>query len=248
MSVHLSSRRTCFPLVARAACAVLASTAAACASAPASGPLVWTGQLADGGQTYRSSVQSWKDMKFVNLVRQKSDFSCGAAALATIFNYAYGKPIGEEEILVSMLEVSDADVVREKGFSLLDIKRYLGTTGMTGEGYTVDYTALQHLKVPAIVLLDLQGYKHFVVLRLVEDDVVFLADPSLGNRTMSRSAFEAAWNDVVFVVLGEGYDENTILRRPAPPLTAQALYGMRAPVQNAEVYEFGLAPAFNFNL
>lgn len=229
-------------------CAALALVVGACASAPPTAPTVWTGQLADVGPNFSVPVRSWKDMKFVNMVRQRSDFSCGAAALATILNYAYGRSVAEEEILVDMLALADADLVREKGFSLLDIKRYVNSIGLTGEGYTVDVEALTHLKVPGIVLLDLQGYKHFVVLRLVDGDLVHVADPALGNRVMRRAEFEAAWNDVVFVVVGQEYDEDTILRRPSRPLSAHALFGARAPVQNAEIYEFGFGPAYNFTL
>lgn len=219
-----------------------------CANAPASAPSVWTGQLSDGGPGYRVPVRSWQDMKFVNMVRQRSDFSCGAAALATILNHAYGRTISEEEILIDMLALSDAELVREKGFSLLDLKHYVQSIGLTGEGYTVEAETLRHLKVPGIVLLDLKGYKHFVVVRLLEGDVVHVADPALGNRYMPLAEFEAAWNDVVFVIVGEGYDENTVLRRPTPPLSAGALFGMRAPIQNVEIYDFGFGPASNFRL
>lgn len=228
--------------------AVLSAFVGGCVSAPPSAARVWTGQLADAGPAYRVGVRSWQDMKFTNLVRQKTDFSCGAAALATILNHAYGKSVREEEILVDLMALSDAEVVREMGFSLLDLKRYVQSIGMTGEGYTVEAETLRHLKVPAIVLLDLKGYKHFVVVRLVDGDVVHVADPALGNRHMKLAEFEAAWNDVVFVVLGEGYVEDTVLRRPSAPLSAQALFGMRAPVQNVEIYEFGLGPAFTFTL
>lgn len=227
---------------------VFAATLSGCMTAPETAPSVWTGELNDGSPAYRVSVRSWKDMKFDNIVRQRSDFSCGAAALATILKHAYGRTVTEEGILIEMLEVSDAELVREKGFSLLDLKRYIQSIGMTGEGYTVEADTLRQLKVPAIVLLDLNGYKHFVVIRLVQGDRVHIADPALGNRHMKISDFEAAWNGVVFVVLGEDYVEDTILRRPSPPLSASALFGMRAPVQSVEVYEFGLGPAFNFRL
>lgn len=236
------------PIRRLTACAVVAALAGACSTAPASAPRVWTGQITDGGPGYVVPVRSWQDMKFVNLVRQRSDFSCGAAALATILNHAYGRSLQEEEILVDMLALSDAALVREKGFSLLDLKRYVQSIGLAGEGYTVEAETLRQLKVPAIVLLDLKGYKHFVVVRLVDGDIVHVADPALGNRHMRLAEFEPAWNGVVFVVVGEGYDENTILRRPSPPLSARALFGMRAPVQSVDVYDFGFAPAFNFTL
>lgn len=227
---------------------VLAAVLSGCVAAPASAPRVWTGHLSEAGGAYRVPVRSWRDMKFDNMVRQRSDFSCGAAALATILTEAYGREITEEEILIDMLALADPEVVREKGFSLLDLKRYVQSIGMTGEGYTVEVDTLRHLKVPAIVLLNLKGYLHFVVVRLVEGDFVHVADPALGNRHMKIDEFQAAWNDVVFVVVGEGYVEDTILRRPAPPLSARALFGLRAPVQNLEIYDFGFGPAHNFRL
>src|SRR3546814_14764283 len=110
-----------------------------------------------------------------------------------------------------MLKVSDPEIVRDKGFSLLDMKNYTQAIGMASEGYEVPYEALRQLKVPAIVLLNIKDYKHFVVVRKAEDDRIHIADPALGNRVMGRGAFEAAWNGVVFVIVGEGFNPNTVL-------------------------------------
>src|SRR3954453_60384 len=126
--------------------------AASAQLAPASVPL--GNGSASASATYLSRpVRSWKAMKFDHVVKQQTDFSCGAAALATIFNYAYGRRTTEAQVLVNMLKLSDPAVVREKGFSLLDLKRYVKAVGMTGEGYKVPYQALMDLKVPAIALL-----------------------------------------------------------------------------------------------
>jgi predicted double-glycine peptidase len=217
-----------------------------CATSPAGPTPIWFGQVAPDGQTREISVRSWKDLKFINVVRQRTDFSCGAAALATIFNYAYNKNTTEQQILTNMFKVADPDIVREKGFSLLDMKRYIQAVGMTGEGYKVGFDALRELKIPGIVLISIRGYKHFVVLRKVTGDTVFVADPALGNRVMSRSDFEAAWNGVVFVVMGEGYDPETVLFRPPEPLSARRLFDQRSPIQDANPTDFGLVPAYSY--
>lgn len=217
-----------------------------CVTAPTTSPAVWMGQVAQGEQSRQVKVRDWKSMKFENLVRQQTDFSCGAAALATIFNHAYGKSTTEQQVLVNMMKVADPDLVREKGFSLLDMKTYAHAIGMNGEGYSVEYSALSSLKVPAIVLVDIKGYKHFVVLRKVDGEHVHIGDPALGNRVMSGPRFREAWNGVVFVVLGDGFDSSTVLLNPPPPLSARRLFEERSPVPNAEVYDFGLGPAYNF--
>lgn len=219
-----------------------------CAGAPTKQANIWMGQVAQGHQSVHKPVQSWKALKFTNLVPQQTDFSCGAAALATIFNYAYGRKTTETQVLVNMLKIADPDIVREKGFSLLDMKNYAQAIGMRGEGYAVPFASLADMKVPGITLLNMNGYKHFVVLRKVEGDYVHVGDPALGNRIMKRPDFEEAWNGVVFVVLGEGFDPNTVLRNPPPPLSARRLFEQRSPVPNADVYDFGLGPAYNFIL
>jgi predicted double-glycine peptidase len=220
----------------------------ACTTAPTKEAYIWMGQVAQGSSSVSKPVSSWKAMKFTNLVAQQSDFSCGAATLATIFNFAYHRKTTEGQVLVNMMKVADPDLVREKGFSLLDMKNYVQTIGMQAEGYSIPYSSLPKMKVPGIVLLNLKGYKHFVVLRKADDNYVHVGDPALGNRVMKRPDFEKTWNGVVFVVLGEGYDPNTVLRNPPPPLSARRLFEQRSPVPNAEVYDFGLGPAFNFIL
>lgn len=231
-----------------AAAFVALSVTSGCATAPEQSVPIALGYVSRGAPTMARPVASWKERKFTNLVRQRTDFSCGAAALATIFNYAYDRKTSEQQVLLNMLKIADPDIVRERGFSLLDMKRYAQAIGMTAEGYEVDYSALLSLKVPAIALLNIKGYKHFVVIERASSDFVNLGDPALGNRAMSRKNFEAAWNGVTFVVLGDGYDPNTVLRNPPPPLSAARLFGMTSPVRNAEIYEYGLGPAFNFQL
>lgn len=230
-----------------AALGILAATGlAGCATAPEGIQPFAVGQEGLRAQPLYKPVSSWRTRKFTNLVRQQTDFSCGAAALATIFNYAYGKSTSEQQVLVNMLKIADPDVIREKGFSLLDMKNYVLAVGMTGQGYEVEYDALMNLKVPAIALLDIKNYKHFVVVRKVRDDFVQIGDPALGNRTMSRRDFLKSWNNVVFVIVGDDFDPDTVLLNPPPPLSAARLYGLRSPVRNAEIYDQGLGPAFNF--
>ena len=216
----------------------------ACATGTPAPTAVWLGQVSADGQTQDVAIRSWKDLKFTDLVRQRTDFSCGAAAIATVFNFAYGKQSSEQQILANMFKVADPDVVREKGFSLLDMKRYVQAVGMRAEGYKVGYDALPGLKVPGIVLLSTKGYKHFVVVRRAGPEKVTLGDPALGNRVMSRRDFEREWNGIVFVVMGEGFDPDTVLLNPPEPLSARRLFDQRSPVQDANPTDFGLAPAY----
>jgi predicted double-glycine peptidase len=208
---------------------------------------LWIGPVTSGTEIIDTRVTSFQERKFLDIIRQRTDFSCGAAAVATIFSYGYGRRTNETQILVNMLRVADPVVVRQRGFSLLDIKRYVEAIGMRGEGYQVPFESLYELRVPVIVLLDTRGYKHFVVLRKARDGYVQIADPALGNRILWREDFEAGWNGIVFAILAEPYDQNNILANPPEPLSARRLYALNSPVFNAEIYDFGIGPATQFS-
>ncbi|AOL24295.1 hypothetical protein Ga0102493_11151 [Erythrobacter litoralis] len=234
------------PAAAAAALAALA-LATGCASAPEGEAVpLWLGAVTTNGPTLAVSLSSWKEMKFDNLVRQRTDFSCGAAALATVFNYAFGRETTEEQVLVNMLRVADPDVVRKKGFSLLDMKTYSQSVGYEAEGYRVDYATLEKLDVPTIALLDIRGYKHFVVVRRAWGDRIAIGDPALGNMTMPREKFEEAWNGILFVISGDGYVPDNILRNPPEPLSARKLLELTATMPGAELAEFGFGPRISF--
>ena len=47
-------------------------------------------------------MKSMKDLRDQNLVQQRLDYSCGAAALATILRYGFGVEVTEREILVDL--------------------------------------------------------------------------------------------------------------------------------------------------
>ncbi len=199
------------------------------------------GVLPGGGIIYKK-VNSIREIRYSGLVAQQTDYSCGAAAVATLLKYAYGKDTNEHEVLRGMLRVSDPKLVRSRGFSLLDIKSYVNTLGFRGRGYQLSVHLLSKVKIPTIVLLDTKGYKHFVVLKKATKNKVYIADSALGNKVMSKKDFAVAWNGIVFAVIGKGYNKNTILRTSARPLGVKR-YALKPPVWDAKVYDFGFAHA-----
>lgn len=214
------------------------------APAPArAGDVRFGGVLPNGG-LYVHRVESMREARFRNLVRQKTDYSCGAAALATILRYAYHLDVDEAVVIQGMLGLSDEDLVKQRGFSLLDIKHYVEALGMRGRGYRVDEARLRNLRVPGIVLMDVRGFRHFVVLKQVVGDIVEVADPMLGNRSIPISQFLQAWpSRAVFVVIGNDFDRRTVLLQPAGQASARALFARQGPITDAELLDFGFSSA-----
>lgn len=196
------------------------------------------------GAMYTRPVESMREARFRHLVRQRTDYSCGAAALATILRHAYRLDADEDTVIEGMMGVSDPELVYARGFSLLDIKRYVESLGLRGRGYRVDAGRLRSLRVPGIVLMDVAGFRHFVVLKQVHGDMVELGDPMLGNRSVPIAEFMQSWpSRAVFIVIGSDFDRNTaLLDAPARP-SAKALHARQGPLTDAELLDFGFTHA-----
>ncbi|MFO5795624.1 cysteine peptidase family C39 domain-containing protein, partial [Klebsiella pneumoniae] len=65
---------------------------------------------------------------------------------------------------------------------------------------------------PALVPIHYAGFKHFVVVRDVYNDHVFVADPALGNISFTRTRFEEIWDqNVLFVIFPSGQEPRNAL-------------------------------------
>lgn len=192
-----------------------------------------------GGITIYKPVQSIRERRFANLVQQRTDFSCGAAALGTILKQAYWLDVDEAHIIEGMLAHSDQDTVRVQGFSMLDMKRYVESLGMRARGYRIPAENLKSVSVPVIVLMDIRGYKHFVVMQRADDNWVYVGDPVLGNKRYKFDDFVKGWNGIIFAVIGAGYDKANALLEPPLPLTAKNRINNFQPIDDAQLMEFG---------
>ncbi len=168
--------------------------------------------LALAGQRVTRTVQSFKAIRQQGVVLQKLDFSCGAAALSTVFTSFFEKPVKEEEVIAHILVTGQTPkeglqkYFRRRGFTLLDLKRAAGAMGYQGTGYrgmTVEdlVETLAEERVPILVPIVPLGYYHYVVVRGVQGDRLLLADPAIGQTTMKIAQFENVWVDGIgFVV------------------------------------------------
>jgi len=145
-------------------------------------------------------VRSLKEARFTRVVKQQYDFSCGSAAVATLLSYHYDRPVTETQVFKEMFAVGDQKHIERYGFSLLDMKRYLETHNFIADGFRISLSRLRELGVPAITLIQVKGYRHFVVVKGIDDSRVLLGDPARGVRSVSVKDFDAAWNGIAFIV------------------------------------------------
>ena len=155
------------------------------------------------GFAFGGPVRSLQEIRQEGVIIQKWDTSCGAAALATVLTYSLHDPVSEREVATGMLRMTEPIKVKHQGgFSLLDMKHFVETRGLTGTGYRgMTLEQLLALQSPIVPILQ-YGNPHFIVLRgLDTDGRLNIADPGFGNRTISVAKFESVWQGGIgFVV------------------------------------------------
>ena len=140
--------------------------------------------------------------KYRHIARQAFDYSCGSAALTTILEFHLGLNVTEKDAMEGMLEHGEKDkIIARRGFSLLDMKRYVATLGSDSGGFHADMSDLAKLDQPAIVPIDYAGFKHFVVVKGIRNGKVFIADPSAGNIAFSVEEFAGLWDKGTLFVI-----------------------------------------------
>lgn len=174
---------------------------------PPAGTVNITQPLLPNGPLRESVVlEPMSQLQFRNVIRQAYDYSCGSAALTTLLDYYLGRNLEERQVMEGLLHFGEAEkIIERRGFSLLDMKRFVTALGYQSGGFRAGFDDLAQLEHPAIVPIEYAGFKHFVVVRDVYNDHVFVADPALGNISFTRVRFEEVWEqNVLFVIFPSG--------------------------------------------
>lgn len=147
------------------------------------------------------SVRSWTEIPFRTIVRQRFDFSCGSAAVATLLTYQYGLPTDETTPFKAMFEKGNQEKIKKLGFSLLDMKAYLASRGLQAQGYRLDIDDMRSLGRPMIALVTIRGYTHFVVIKGARAGHVLIGDPARGLISVPDDDFKKIWSGIALIVM-----------------------------------------------
>lgn len=148
-------------------------------------------------------VRSMQELRFLETVRQRFDFSCGSAAVATLLSHHYGRTTGETEVFLSMWDTGDRQKIRSQGFSMLDMKRYLDERGYNADGFRIPASRIAEVGIAGIVLLEHLDQPHFVVVSGAKNGELLVNDPARGVWSVDVAELESLWNGILFVVRGQ---------------------------------------------
>ncbi len=89
----------------------------------------------------------------------------------------------------------------------------------------------------------MNGFSHFVVVKKTIGERVYIGDPALGNRVMSKGEFVKSWNGILFAVIGKGFDRQSVLLAPQEALSVRNRAALMHSVPTAQLLEFGFTHA-----
>lgn len=152
--------------------------------------------IRDPGHIASRYVWSWQALKERNVVMQKRDYSCGAAALATLLKYHLGDPVTEDQVLGVLDHLLTLEEVRdriENGLAMSDLRKAAVKMDYQSVVAKMTLEQLFKAKTPLVVGITEKEYKHFVVYRGTDYRYVYLADPIRGNHRMLINEFAQQW-------------------------------------------------------
>lgn len=145
----------------------------------------------------KSFRQSTLELRYRSTIPQQFDYSCGAAAIATLLTFHYGRPVAERDVVAFMYARGDQPKILKEGFSLLDMKNLLEAIGYSADGFEIEPGQFDQLiaeNVPFIALIKDGGYNHFVVVKGTNATHVLIGDSAKGGRILRREEFERIWD------------------------------------------------------
>ena len=194
----------------------------------------WRAPARDNEHVFRRNLCSWTELKTRHVVMQQHDYSCGAAALATLIRYHLGDNVTEEQFVRQFERMATPAVYRDRvknGLNLNDVEDLARGAGYDTLKGKLTLEKLGDSKVPLIVGITVQGYDHFVVYRGRDWEYIYLADPLRGNVRVLDFEFAGQW---------QGQGVLAVVRRdrdppPTSPLTVRRSEVSLGTLNNIEV-------------
>ncbi len=162
----------------------------------------------DKESKFREYMRSWLDLKRDKIVMQERDYSCGAAALATLIRYHWEEPVTETQIIKAVDKMLTPEEMQDrikKGLSITDLRRVAVKLGYLSTIGKVKFEKLEESKIPVVVGIVVNGFDHFVVFRGTDDRFVYLSDPARGHVREPIAEFKKQWQkNAILIVVKKG--------------------------------------------
>ncbi len=163
--------------------------------------------IRDPDHVFLEYIWSYKELRERQVVMQKQDYSCGAAALATVARYYWGDNVDEALFLglLPKLKLTEAELKDriENGLTLTDLRDLANKAGYEASMGKVQFKELTEARVPVVVGITVNGHDHFVVFRGSDGAYAYVADPLRGNIRTPIDKFIKQWQRNAILVFAK---------------------------------------------
>lgn len=144
------------------------------------------------------SQQQERPKDFTGIIQQSTDYSCGAASLATLINILGGTTTEKE-----IMELTNT--TSENGTTMKNLKIAAGFKGYQAIGLRVPASDLLQMKPPFLIRTEaLEGIDHFQIIKNINKTTVFVADTSEGNLELNYDDFTKEYKGQALFILLPG--------------------------------------------
>ncbi|UUM25643.1 cysteine peptidase family C39 domain-containing protein [Mycoplasmopsis agalactiae] len=133
----------------------------------------------------------------MRISKQEDQRDCGLHVLSYLINYYHHK-----EVDINYLKINCS--YGKDGISLFNLKSMASENGLKLDSYSGEFDALTSLSkqdLPLILLLNRNGYSHYVVLLKIKGSKFYIQDPELGKLAkMDEKALKEQYANVIALV------------------------------------------------
>jgi len=157
----------------------------------------------------QKTFKSWIELRDQYVVKQRYDYSCGSASLATYLQYYFNDYVTERDIvndIVQHLSIKERNNRKMRGFSIADLENYAKRRGyMATVVKKIKLSQMVNLKGPVLTLIKREGIYHFIIIRGIREDRIYIADPGCGNMRVAADVFLKQWLGIIMAIGKKGF-------------------------------------------
>jgi len=157
------------------------------------------------------NITSYRSLRYEQTIGQTNIYTCGAAAVATLFTHFYNQPVGELDVL----EIAE-NIMREggrnpeeSGLNAFSLRQALITQGIDADVKEVTLDQLRQYfnrgGLPIVIHVTIPQPHYILAIGLVEDWLI-VSDPTLGRGMFPLENLNTE----------KGFSGIVIMARPSP--------------------------------
>ena len=132
-------------------------------------------------------------MKIFRFVKQSNLKDCASSCIYNLIRYYKGN--------VNYNNITKKLNITEKGSSIYNVVKTLKYYKFTSDAYKCNYDNLITINHPFIAYLKIEEYYHYVIIKKIKNNKVYIFDPIRGNLIYTKNQFILEWQNIIIDVI-----------------------------------------------